>query len=189
MTARRTRSYAAWPGRRTPAVVLLRQLHQLTARWSTLRRRLGPAGSGDRGQIGVLALGLFVLATLLVLGAVDVTAAQLARMRLLDAADSAALDAADALDERAAYEGGVLDQLTLTDESVAQAAGAHLARTPMPPGITAWSVVPDTGTSDGATAVVTLQGTATLPMSGWVLESLGGSVTITVTSRARAPLR
>ena len=59
---------------------------------------------------------------------------------------------------------------------------------PMPSGITAWSVVPQTGTSDGATAVVTIQGSATLPMSGWVLESLGGSVTITVTSRARAPL-
>lgn len=153
-----------------------------------LRPRLGLQRAGDQGQIGVLALGLFVLATLLVLGAIDVTAAQLARMRLLDAADSAALDAADALDERAAYEGGVLDQLALTDESVAAAAGAHLARTPTPPGITSWSVVPETGTSDGATAVVTVRGTATLPMSGWVLESLGGSVTITVTSRARAPL-
>jgi len=153
-----------------------------------LRARAGHGRARDEGQIGVLALGLFVLATLQVLGAVDVTAAQLARMRLLDAADSAALDAADALDERAAYEGGVLDQLAITDESVAIAATAHLARTPLPSGITAWSVVPDTGTSDGATAVVTIRGTATLPMSGWVLESLGGSVTITVTSRARAPL-
>lgn len=142
----------------------------------------------DEGQIGVLVLGLFVLVALLVLGGIDVTAAQLARMRLLDTADAAALDAADALDERAAYEEGVLDRLAVTDESVATAARAHLARTPLPPGITSWSVVSDTGTSDGATAVVTLQGTATLPMSGWVLESLGGSVTITVTSRARAPL-
>ncbi|MBW8731115.1 MAG: hypothetical protein JF622_09050 [Terrabacter sp.] len=153
-----------------------------------LRVRLASRRACDEGQIGVLALGLFVLAALLVLGAVDVTAAQLARMRLLDAADSAALDAADALDERAAYEGGVLDQLAVTDESVARAATAHLARTPLPSGITSWSVLPDTGTSDGATAVVTIQGKATLPMSGWVLESLGGSVTITVTSRARAPL-
>jgi Flp pilus assembly protein TadG len=176
MSAETTRRYAGWLG--VPA----RSLRGL------LTCRVRSATSGERGQIGVLALGLFVLATLLVLGAVDVTAAQLARMRLLDAADSAALDAADALDERAAYEGGVLDHLALTDESVAGAAGAHLARTPMPPGITSWSVVPDTGTTDGATAVVTIRGTATLPMSGWVLESLGGSVTITVTSRARAPL-
>ena len=149
---------------------------------------LRPRGRVDEGQIGVLVLGLFVLVTLLVLGTVDVTAAQLARMRLLDTADAAALDAADALDERAAYEEGVLDRLTVTDESVARAASEHLDRTPLPPGIASWAVVPDTGTSDGATAVVTLRGTATLPMSGWVLESLGGSVTITVTSRARAPL-
>ncbi|GAA2742742.1 hypothetical protein GCM10009868_13880 [Terrabacter aerolatus] len=184
MTVRHRSRYAASP--RALAAALLSRWAATTGR----RRPLRPRGDrpADEGQIGVLALGLFVLVTLLVLGAVDVTAAQLARMRLLDAADSAALDAADALDERAAYERGVLEQLALTDESVAAAAEAHLSRTPMPPGITSWSVVPDTGTRDGATAVVTVRGTATLPMSGWVLESLGGSVTITVTSRARAPL-
>ena len=175
MSADTTRRYAGW--RAVPA----RSLRGLVGRRILSAPR-------EQGQIGVLALGLFVLAAILVLGAIDVTAAQLARMRLLDAADSAALDAADALDERAAYEGGVVDHLALTDESVAGAAGEHLARTPMPPGITSWSVVPDTGTTDGATAVVTIRGTATLPMSGWVIESLGGSVTITVSSRARAPL-
>jgi len=143
---------------------------------------------GEEGQIGILILGLFSLVLVLILGAVDVTAAQLARMRLLDAADAAALDAADALDKQVAYETGVLDTLALTDASVAEAAASHLARVPKPPGITGWSVVPQTGTTDGATAVVTVQGTATLPMSGWILQSLGGSVTITVTSRARAPL-
>jgi Flp pilus assembly protein TadG len=142
----------------------------------------------DDGQIGILILGLFCLVLVLILGAVDVTAAQLARMRLLDVADAAALDAADALDESAAYESGVLDSLVLTDGSVREAAQSQLARVPRPAGITAWSVVPQTGTTDGATAVVTVQGTATLPMSGWILRSLGGSVTITVTSRARAPL-
>ena len=113
---------------------------------------------GEEGQIGILILGLFSLVLVLILGAIDVTAAQLARMRLLDAADAAALDAADALDERAAYETGVLDALGLTDQSVAEAAASHLARVPRPPGITAWSVVPQTGTTDGATAVVTVQG-------------------------------
>lgn len=165
----------------TEAVFLVRVVRRV-------RNRLGRLRATEEGQIGVLALGLFVLTTLLVLGTVDVTAAQLARMRLLDTADSAALDAADSLDEVSAYENGVLDRLALTDDSVASAAVAHLARTPRPPGITSWSVVPDTG-ADGDTAVVTLRGTATLPMTGWVLDSLGGSVTITVTSRARAPLR
>lgn len=154
----------------------------------TLPFRRAAAVRADGGQIGILILGLFCLVLVLILGAVDVTAAQLARMRLLDAADAAALDAADAIDERAAYESGVLDSLALTGGSVRQAAESHLVRVPRPPGITAWSVVPETGTTDGATAVVTLQGTATLPMSGWILQSLGGSLTITVTSRARAPL-
>ncbi len=122
MSAETTRRYAGWLG--VPA----RPSEVCSAAGS------GPPPRASEGQIGVLALGLFVLATLLVLGAIDVTAAQLARMRLLDAADSAALDAADALDERAAYEGGVLDHLALTDESVAGAASAHLARTPMPSG-------------------------------------------------------
>ena len=158
-----------------------------TARARTRARPRASARS-EEGQIGVLILGLFSLVLVLILGAIDVTAAQLARMRLLDAADAAALDAADALDERAAYETGVLDALGLTDQSVAEAAASHLARMPRPPGITAWSVVPQTGTTDGGTAVVTVQGAATLPMSGWILESLGGSVTITVTSRARAAL-
>ena len=151
-------------------------------------RRRRSCARAEEGQIGLLILGLFCLVLVLILGAIDVTAAQLARMRLLDAADAAALDAADALDERAAYESGVLDALALTDVSVRESAQAHLARVPRPQGITAWSVVPQTGTTDGATAVVTVQGTATLPMSGWILQSLGGSVTITVTSRARAPL-
>lgn len=172
----------------TYAVSLPRRLRGLPARLRRTPARPPQGRAAEEGQIGVLALGLFVLATLLILGTVDVTAAQLARMRLLDTADSAALDAADSLDEASAYENGVLDRLALTDESVAGAASAHLARTPRPPGITSWSVVPETG-AEGDTAVVTLQGTATLPMSGWVLDSLGGSVTITVTSRARAPLR
>jgi len=82
----------------------------------------------------------------------------------------------------------VPDHLALTDASVQAAAGAHLGRTPLPNGITDWRLVPRTGTPDGSTAVVTLQGRARLPMSGWVLEQLGGSVTITVTSSARARL-
>jgi len=127
--------------------------------------------------------------TVVILGAVDVTAAQRARMRLSDTADAIALDAADAIDERAAYRHGLPDRLTLSDASVRSTASEHLAATPVPPGITSWSWADVTGSPDGVTAVVTLQGAATLPMTGWLLESLGGSVTISVTSRARAPLR
>ena len=162
-------------------------MNVVSLRLGRLRRRVQGADR-DRGQVSVLILGLFVIVVVLILGAVDVTAAQLARMRLLDTADAAALDAADAIDERSAYQDGVPDHLALTDASVQAAAGAHLGRTPLPNGITDWRLVQRTGTPDGSTAVVTLQGRATLPMSGWVLEQLGGAVTITVTSSARARL-
>lgn len=150
-------------------------------------RRSG-AGGGEEGQISVLILGLFVVVLVFILGAVDVTAAQLARMRLLDTADSIALGAADALDTGAVYGGGVDGPLVLSDASVREAAAAQLARTPRPAGLSDWGMLEPTGTTDGATAEVTLRGHATLPMTGWILESLGGGVTITVTSRARAPL-
>jgi hypothetical protein len=154
-----------------------------------LPRRLVPGRTRDDGQISVLILGLFCIVVLLIIGAIDVTAAQLARMRLLDTADALALDAADALDEGAAYGEGVPGAIVLSNESVRAAAQEHLARTPLPTGITEWALVAPTGTHDGRTAVVRLQGRAVLPMTGGVLSALGGGVTITVESRARAPLQ
>ncbi|HET8595211.1 MAG TPA: hypothetical protein VFM07_08190, partial [Intrasporangium sp.] len=47
-------------------------------------RRVSQAGHRDEGQIGLLILGLFSIVALLIVGAIDVTAAQLARMRILD---------------------------------------------------------------------------------------------------------
>lgn len=158
----------------------------------TLARRRGcpvEAAGRERGQISVLILGLFMIVVVLILGTIDVTAAQLARMRLLDIADSMALDAADDIDEGSAYAGGVTTQLALTEASVKASASEHLALTPTPGGISEWSLSAPTGTPDGTTAVVSVSARADLPMSGWILESLGGGVTISVTSRARAPLR
>ena len=146
-------------------------------------------GRRDDGQIAVLILGLFVIVLVLIFGAIDVTAAQLARMRLLDTADAVALDASDALDESSSYGGGVDGRPALSDASVQRAARDHLSRTDLPTGIERWSLGAPTGTPDGGTAVVTLSGRATLPMSGWLLDAFGGGVTITVTSSARAPLQ
>ena len=142
----------------------------------------------DEGQIAVLVLGLFVLVAVLVAGAVDVTAAQLARIRMLDAADASALAAANALDEEHAYAHGVGETVALTDSSARETAAAHLGRIPLPNRVDGWGLAEGTGSPDGATAVVVLRGHVTLPMSGWVLDSLGDGVTIAVESRARAPL-
>ena len=53
--------------------------------------------SRDDGQVSILIIGLLGVVLLLVMGGVDVTAAQIARARLFDASDSAALEAANAL--------------------------------------------------------------------------------------------
>lgn len=152
------------------------------------RRRLARARR-ERGQISVLILGLLIVVLLLILGGVDVTAAQIARTRLLDASDSAALDAANALDEAAAYSGGIGSSIVVSNSTVERAVADNLAARPRPYGISSWQIGSGTGTTDGHTAVVVLQGVADLPMTGGMLAALGRSVTITVESRANAPLR
>ncbi len=143
----------------------------------------------DTGQVSILIFGLLGIVLLLVLGGVDVTAAQIARTRLLDASDSAALDASNALDEGAAYAGGIGSSVVVSNSTVERAAAANLSRRPLPYAITSWRTSGGTGTTDGQTAVVVVQGVADLPMSGGLLAALGRSVTITVESRARSPLR
>ena len=149
-------------------------------RWLTTR---------DDGQLSILVVGFFVIVSVLVLGGIDVTAAQLTRVRLLDAADAIALDAADALDESGAYDRGLDGSVAVSAATVREAAAESLAARPFPSGIVAWGLSPGTGSPDGASAVVALTGTANLPISGPILDALGGEVTITVTSRARAVLQ
>ena len=150
--------------------------------WRALARR------GEGGQVSILILGYTMVAILLIVGTVAVTSAQLSRLRLLDAADGAALDAADSLD-LGAYQGGIDTAVPVTDTTVAATAQRYLAERPLPVGIRSWAVTSGTGSPDGQTAVVRLTGEADLPLVGGLLDALGGSVTITVESRARADLR
>lgn len=138
--------------------------------------------------MSILILGYTVVAILLIVGTVAVTSAQLSRMRLLDAADGAALDAADSLD-LGAYQQGIDASVPVSDATVAATASRYLADRPLPVGMNAWAVTSGTGSPDGRTAVVRLTGEADLPLVGGLLDALGGSVTITVESRARADLR
>lgn len=135
----------------------------------------------------MLILGFAVIAIMLVTGGVAVTSVQLARIRLYDTCDAAALDAADAID-LGAYAGGVTDAVPVADRTVRASAAEFVASRPLPVGVRAWSVAPGTGSPDGRTAVVRMQATATLPLVGALLESLGGSVQVTVESTARAGL-
>jgi hypothetical protein len=144
--------------------------------------------SGESGQVTVLALGFTVIAILLILGTVAVTSVQLSRMRLLDAADGAALDAADAFDV-GAYQRGLGGAVGISPATVQQAANDYLAHQPRPASILAWQVAPGTGSPDGQTAVVRLEGQAEVPFVGAILATVGRSVTITVESRSRATPR
>jgi len=136
--------------------------------------------------VSLLVLGFSVVAILLVVGTVAVTSVQLSRMRLLDAADGAALDAADSLDV-GAYHQGLGGAVALSDATVRRTAVDYLA-SPRPGSLLGWEVVGGTGSPDGKTAVVRISGEARVPLVGGLLESIGGSVTITVESRARADL-
>ena len=106
-------------------------------------------------------------------------------MRLLDAADGAALDAADSLDA-GAYGRGVGDAVPVSDATVTATARDYLAERSRPESLLSWAVAPGTGSPDGRTAVVRVTGEADVPMVGSMLRGLGGSVTITVEARARA---
>ena len=125
---------------------------------------------------------------MLIIGGVDVTATQIARTRLLDAADAAALVAANALDEQAAYGSGLGPSLPVSTATVQEAAARNIATRPKPVGVTSWQTAAGTGSPDGRTAVVVLEGETTLPFTGGILAALGGSVSITVEGRARADL-
>lgn len=141
---------------------------------------------GESGQISILLLGMTMVALTLLLGGVGATALHLGRIHLLDAADAAALDAADAVDLESAYRSGVAAGLPLSDATVREAAHAHLAARERPTRISAWRLGEGTGSPDGRTAVVQLHGVVQVPAVSAVLDALGGSVSITVTSRARS---
>ena len=161
----------------------------MTGRVRAWRSPPGNGAAGDEaGQVGILILGYTVVAILLIVGTMAVTSAQLSRMRLLDAADGAALDAADSLD-LAAYREGLGSSVVVSDDTVVRTATAYLEDRPLPVGMLGWQVAPGSGSPDGQTAVVRLQGRAELPWVGPLLEALGGSVTITVESRARSDLQ
>lgn len=140
---------------------------------------------GEDGQLSLLVLGFTVIALTLVIGGAAVTSVHISRMRLLDAADTAALDAADE-DVAGVYASGIDDVVPVTDASVRRTAEETLSSRDLPNGLLSWQVAPGTGAADGGTAVVQLSGEADLPLVGGLLRGLGSSVTVTVESRAQA---
>lgn len=145
-----------------------------------------PHQPGEDGQVGLLILGVCVLTLTFVIGIIDVTALQLARVRMYDVADAAALDAADSLAEDAAYRMGVGPHIPLTEEAVRDQAGRYLAATGRPDHVSAWALAPGTGTRDGQTATVVLIGTVQVPIGSGLLGSVFGPMQVTVAASAQA---
>jgi hypothetical protein len=150
------------------------------------RRFLDHRGDRDGGQIMILILGYALIAIVLVVVAVDVTAVYLARTQLLDAADATALDAADAADRPTVYQQGVGPDVPLSDLTVRAAATAYLSSYQPPGRIEQVRLDDETGTPDGRTAVVQLTAVVRLPLLGPVVRAWSGGVTVTVESQARA---
>lgn len=152
----------------------------------------GEAAVGSRskedGQIGVLLIGMVGICLTLIMGIVGVTSVQLSRIQLLDAADAAALDAADTVSPDTVYGEGVGTGVPLTDEEVVEAATNHLQAREAPPQVSDWALVGDSGTPDGRTAVVQLRAQVRIPVVSQALQQFGGSLSVTVRSTARSEL-
>ena len=133
-----------------------------------------------------MILGYVVIALVLVIVAVDITAVHLARTQLLDASDAAALDAADAVDPASVYHVGVDTAVPLTDLTVRGAATAYLSTYPAPARVEDVALTDQTGSPDGRTAVVELTARVRLPLLGPVVNAWSGGITVTVHAQARA---
>lgn len=138
----------------------------------------------EEGRIMLLGLGFVLVLGMLVVGAIDVTAVCLARLEVANAADAAALRAADSADESHLYTHDVSAGLPITAAGVQEAAVHSLAGQRLPANVSGWTVA---ATSvDGQTASVRVDADVVPPISGKVTEFLGTSVRVSVESRARS---
>lgn len=138
----------------------------------------------------LLILAYTLIAFSLVAVAVDATVVHLARTQLLDAADAAVLDAADALDPSGVYGAGLgQDAVPLTDDAVRSQARTYLSTYTPPSRLDQIVLQQGTGTDDGASATVVLSGRVRLPVAAALVTSLSDGITVTVRSTARADLQ
>lgn len=144
--------------------------------------------AGEEGQVAVLILVYTLISLSLVAVAVDASAVHLARTQLLDAADAAALGAADALDEGTLYSRGVGRDLPVTDAAVRERALRYLSSYDVPSRVDRVELGAGTGSADGASATVELSGRVRLPIAASVVAGWQGGIIVTVRSTARSSL-
>lgn len=144
---------------------------------------------GENGQVSILVVGFAIVVLTLVIGVINVTAVQLARARLYDVSDAAALAAADAISDDAVYAQGLTTSLPVADARVRAEAASHLANSSRPQNVASWALGAATGAVGERAAQVELVGVVTLPLANDLIDRLGGPVTISVHSNAQAKVR
>jgi len=135
----------------------------------------------DEGSMLVLMLGLLVISALLIAVVVDASTLFLARMRLMSAADGAALAAAQAVDERVLYTQPTHGSLPLDPHRVGGAVLHYLALD----GDTGVRVV--SVTTDGEVVQVQLVEEVQLPFVNLITLGNRDGVTIRADAAARSP--
>jgi Putative Flp pilus-assembly TadE/G-like len=148
---------------------------------------------GDEGQILPLVVAYALIALTLMIVVVDISAVHLQRDRLFALADSAALDASDALEESRFYsEGAPISTGTeaaavpLSDHSVQTSVQRYLRVAGPEAHLAAVALDEPTGSPDGETAEVTLVARAHLPLFSFAVAGWSRGVPLRATSRARA---
>jgi len=155
-------------------------VRQARCRLAAIRR------NGECGQIALLVIGYVAIAIALVLVVSSASAVHLERKRLLEAADGAALDAADELDAAAYFGTGVEPgSVPLTDASVRAKVDGYLSGRGAYTEFRSLTIGPETGSQDGQTAEVTLYSRVDPPFVGWALQGFSDGVLLHADARAR----
>lgn len=118
----------------------------------------------DAGQVIVMILGFFVLVSLMTVVVVDASAAYLQRRSLENLADGAALAAADGVQGRQVYAGGLGDTATVDPVAARRYVRGYLRASGSAVDGLRWYV-----TTDGEAVRVHIASTLDLPLSppGW----------------------
>lgn len=139
----------------------------------------------------ILSIGFMVVALLLVTGVVSATGIHVERKRLLAAADSIAVEAADELSATDYFPAGpdgfaATGAIRLTDQDVRRAVDAYLSDNPGVAARFERFQVLDATSDDGRSAHVRLGALARPALISWVTAPWSDGIALEAESKARA---